>query len=84
MEAGAVLGDIVGPAAAVPGLGGQPGGASPVGECITVLQDQSPLPTARLRSWPNAVRAGDEDAVLAALADAHRAVASAAPRGSVQ
>jgi exodeoxyribonuclease V alpha subunit len=64
VEAGAVLGDIVGPAAglrAVPGPG-------PVGECITVLRNNHRFrgPLATLAS---AVRAGDEDAVLEALSE---------------
>lgn len=82
VEAGAVLGDIVGPARAGPVAARpsaatvKPGpaaaglratsGASGFGECITVLQTnyrfQGPL--AELAS---AVRAGEEDAVLAAL-----------------
>ncbi|HUC14150.1 MAG TPA: exodeoxyribonuclease V subunit alpha [Acidimicrobiales bacterium] len=65
VEAGAVLGDIVGPAAA-----GLPAtaGASPVVECITVLKTNHRFrgPLAELAS---AVRAGDEEAVLAALSE---------------
>jgi exodeoxyribonuclease V alpha subunit len=63
VEAGAVLGDIVGPAAA--GLPAS-SGASPVGECITVLKTNHRFrgPLAELAS---AVRGGDDDAVLAAL-----------------
>ncbi len=66
VEAGAVLGDIVGPAAA--GLSAA-SSTSPVGECITVLQTNHRFrgPLAELAS---AVRAGDEDAVLAALSEA--------------
>jgi exodeoxyribonuclease V alpha subunit len=65
VEAGAVLGDIVGPAAA--GLPAS-SGASPVGECISVLKTNHRFrgPLARLAS---AVRAGDEYAVLAALSE---------------
>jgi exodeoxyribonuclease V alpha subunit len=65
VEAGAVLGDIVGPAAArLPAASG----TSPVGECITVLRTNHRFrgPLAELAS---AVRAGDGDAVLAALSE---------------
>jgi exodeoxyribonuclease V alpha subunit len=65
VEAGAVLGDIVGPAAASLSAAS---GTSPVGECITVLRTNHRFrgPLAELAS---AVRAGDEDAVLAALSE---------------
>jgi exodeoxyribonuclease V alpha subunit len=65
VEAGAVLGDIVGPAAA--GLPAS-SGASPVGECITVLKTNHRF-RGPLAELANAVRAGDDDAVMAALAD---------------
>jgi exodeoxyribonuclease V alpha subunit len=65
VEAGAVLGDIVGPAAA--GLPARPG-ASPVGECITVLRTNHRF-RGPLAELANAVRAGNDDAVVAALAD---------------
>ena len=74
VEAGAVLGDIVGPAAA--GISAASGTSlvgtspvtSPVGECITVLRTNHRFrgPLAGLAS---AVRAGDEDAVLEALSE---------------
>jgi exodeoxyribonuclease V alpha subunit len=63
VEAGAVLGDIVGPAAA--GLAGSSAGG-PVGECITVLKTNHRF-RGPLAELANAVRAGNEDAVLAAL-----------------
>ena len=74
VEAGAVLGDIVGPAAAGLAAGlpatsrTSPVGTSPVGECITVLRTNHRFrgPLAELAS---AVRAGDEDAVLEALSE---------------
>jgi exodeoxyribonuclease V alpha subunit len=78
VEAGAVLGDIVGPAAG--GLSAasvtSPVGTSPVGECITVLRTNHRFrgPLAELAS---AVRAGDEDAVLEALSE--RTAVLAAP-----
>jgi exodeoxyribonuclease V alpha subunit len=65
VEAGAVLGDIVGPAAA--GLGAS-SGAGPVGECITVLKTNHRF-RGPLADLANAVRAGNEDAALAALSD---------------
>jgi exodeoxyribonuclease V alpha subunit len=63
VEAGAVLGDIVGPAAA--GLAAS-SVAGPVGECITVLKTNHRF-RGPLAELANAVRAGNEDAVLAAL-----------------
>jgi len=65
VEAGAVLGDIVGPAAA--GLPAGPG-ASAVGERITVLRTNHRF-RGPLAELANAVRAGDGDAALAALAE---------------
>jgi len=80
VEAGAVLGDIVGPAA-----GGLPAtsGASPVGECITVLKTNHRFrgPLAALAS---AVRAGDEDAVLAALSEGTAGMAGGEPPSSTR
>jgi exodeoxyribonuclease V alpha subunit len=69
VEAGAVLGDIVGPAAA--GLGAS-SGAGPVGECITVLKTNHRF-RGPLADLANAVRTGNEDAALAALSDGGRA-----------
>jgi len=63
VEAGAVLGDIVGPAAT--GLAAS-SAAGPVGECITVLKTNHRF-RGPLAELANAVRAGNEDAVLAAL-----------------
>jgi exodeoxyribonuclease V alpha subunit len=63
VEAGAVLGDIVGPAAA--GLVAS-SGAGTVGDCITVLKTNHRF-RGPLAELANAVRAGDEDAALAAL-----------------
>ncbi len=65
VEAGAVLGDIVGPAAA--GLPAS-SGAGPVGACITVLRANHRF-RGPLEALANAVRAGDEDAVMAALSE---------------
>jgi exodeoxyribonuclease V alpha subunit len=65
VEAGAVLGDIVGPAAA--GLGAT-SGAGPVGECITVLKTNHRF-RGPLAELANAVRAGNEDVALATLSD---------------
>jgi exodeoxyribonuclease V alpha subunit len=59
VEAGAVLGDIVGPAAAAT----RPGDLGP---CITVLKTNHRFRGA-LADLANAVRAGDEPAVLSAL-----------------
>jgi exodeoxyribonuclease V alpha subunit len=75
VEAGAVLGDIVGPAAAgLPAASGtspvgtSPVGTSPVGECITVLRTNHRFRGA-LAELASAVRAGNEDAVLEALSE---------------
>jgi exodeoxyribonuclease V alpha subunit len=59
VEAGAVLGDIVGPAAGASG--------HPLRECITVLQANHRF-RGRLAELAAAVRAGDADATLAVLA----------------
>jgi exodeoxyribonuclease V alpha subunit len=64
VEAGAVLGDIVGPAG---GPGWRPTRAGPrIGECITVLQANHRF-RGPLADLANAVRAGDADAVVGVL-----------------
>ena len=70
VEAGAVLGDIVGPAglSRPSGAGPSPGGGR-VGECITVLQANYRF-HGPLVELAGAVRAGDEDAVMAVLSSA--------------
>jgi len=94
VEAGAVLGDIVGPAAAGPppvaaavrsgrsghARTGHPAssGASPIGECITVLTTNHRF-RGVLAELASAVRAGDEDAVLAALSEGLRPGGPEAP-----
>jgi exodeoxyribonuclease V alpha subunit len=65
VEAGAVLGDIVGPAAA--GLVAT-SSASPIGERITVLRTNHRF-RGPLADLATAVRTGDEEAVLAALSE---------------
>jgi exodeoxyribonuclease V alpha subunit len=79
VEAGAVLGDIVGPAGAP---GWRPTGAGTgIGECITVLQANRRF-RGPLAELANAVRAGDEDAVLAVLSESSQP-GTEPPRGTV-
>ena len=93
VEAGAVLGDIVGPAATPapestpvkpgpdrPDMGDRtPGGYPPIGRCITVLQANYRF-RGPLAELAGAVRGGDADAVMAIL-HAGRSTGATSPDG---
>ena len=66
VEAGAVLGDIVGPA----DVGDAP--ATGIAAGIVVLEPRAPLRRRASRRWPTAIRRGDADAAVAVAARASR------------